>query len=91
MKTSSRALEQAAGSKKIITAPKVEIKHKFWLGTYLLLLFGFGAIYYLLRFDYFNFQHFAKYAENAAPFQRPTLGGMAVVLVLMITGAIKIY
>lgn len=85
-----RALEQAAGSKKL-TAPKVEIKHKFWLGTYLLLLFGFGAIYYLLRLDYFNFQQFARYAEYAAPLQRLTLGAMTVVLVLMIAGAVKAY
>lgn len=43
-----RALEQTAGNKKM-TIPKVEIKHKFWLGTYLLLLLGFGSVYYLLN------------------------------------------
>jgi small-conductance mechanosensitive channel len=85
-----RALEQAAGHKKQ-ELPKVEIKHKFWLGTYILLLFGFGAVYYLLRLDFFNFQQFAKYAEYVAPLQRLTLGAMWVVLVLMVAGAVKAY
>jgi small-conductance mechanosensitive channel len=84
-----RALEQTAGNKK--KKPKVEIKHKFWLGTYLLLLLGFGAVYYLLRLDYFNFEQFAGYKEYVAPLQRLTLGAMTVVLVLMIAGAVKAY
>jgi small-conductance mechanosensitive channel len=85
-----RALEQTAGNKKQ-ELPKVETKHKFWLGTYLLLLIGFGAVYYALRLDFFNFQQFPKYAAYAAPLQRLALGAMAIVLVSMIARLIKIY
>jgi small-conductance mechanosensitive channel len=84
------ALEQASGHQKEKPA-KVEIKHKFWLGTYLLLLIGLGAVYYALRLDLFNFQQFGRYVQYAAPLQRLTLGGMTVVLVLMIAGAVKAY
>jgi small-conductance mechanosensitive channel len=80
-----RALEQTAGNKKM-TAPKVEVKHKFWLGTYLLLLVSGGAIYYLLRLRFFDFA-----AAYIPPLQRAMLGAMAIVLVLMIGKAVKIY
>ena len=80
-----RALEQTAGNKKM-TIPKVETKHKFWLGTYLLLLLGFGSVYYLLRLRFFDFA-----AVYLPPLQRAAMGAMAIVLVLMISKAVKIY
>ena len=80
-----RALEQTAGNKKM-TIPKVETKHKFWLGTYLLLLLGFGSVYYLLRLRFFDFA-----AVYVPPLQRAAMGAMAIVLVLIISKAVKIY
>jgi small-conductance mechanosensitive channel len=80
-----RALEQTVGNKKM-TIPKVETKHKFWLGTYLLLLIGFGSIYYLLRLRFFDFA-----AVYVPPLQRAAVGAMAIVLVLIISKAVKIY
>ena len=66
--------------------PKVEAKQKFWLGTYLLLLLGLGAVYYSLRLEFFSF------ATVYFPLlQRLTLGAMTIVLVLMIAGAVKAY
>lgn len=86
-----RALEQTAGSKKQ-AAPKVAPAQKFWLGTYLLLLLILGAVYFALRFDLFNLEQYAKYKEDYAPLlQRSTVGTMAIVMLLMISKAIKIY
>jgi small-conductance mechanosensitive channel len=80
-----RALEQTAGNKKQ-KAPKIETKHKFWLGTYLLFLIGLGSFYYLTRLRFLDFA-----AAYIPPIQRATLGAMAIVLVLMIVKGIKIY
>lgn len=80
-----RALEQTVGNKKQ-QAPKIETKHKFWIGTYILLLVGLGAVYYLLRLHFFDFA-----AAYVPPLQRGTLGVMAIVLVLMLSRAAKIY
>lgn len=80
-----RALQQTAGNKKQ-TKRKVEAKHKFWLGIYVLLLLGLGAVYYLLRLHYFDFA-----ARYVPPIQRGTLGAMGVVLTLLIAKIIKVF
>jgi small-conductance mechanosensitive channel len=85
-----RALEQTAGAKKP-TTPKVEPAQKFWLGTYLLLLLGLGAVYFLLRVDFFNLEQYPKYAEYVPLLQRLTVGTMAIVMLLMISKAVKVY
>ena len=69
-----RALEQTAGNKPA-KKTVVETKHKFWFGTYLLLLVGFGVFYYLLRLGYFDFA-----VRYIPPLERLTLGAMGVVL-----------
>lgn len=85
-----RALEQTAGNKPQ-TKPKVEIRHKFWLGIYVLLLLGFGVFYYALRLDFFSSLQLPKYDEYVAPLQRFTLGAMAIVLLLMVAKIGKVY
>lgn len=80
-----RALRQTAGNKPKEKS-KVEVKQKFWLGTYLLLLIGLGTLYYLLRLEVFGFA-----VAYLPPLQRATLGAMAIVVVLMIAKAIKVY
>lgn len=78
-----RAFEQTAGNKKQ-TKPKVEAKHKLWLGIYVVLLLGLGAFYYLLRLHFLDFA-----AVYVPPIQRATLGAMTVVLVLIISKIVK--
>ena len=80
-----RALKQTTGTQTIET-PKVEVKHKFWLGAYILLMLGLGSVYYLLRLHFFDFA--AKYVPLL---QRATLGAMAIVLVLMIAKAVNVF
>jgi small-conductance mechanosensitive channel len=80
-----RALNQTAGSKQKVQ-PKVETKHKFWLGTYLLSLIGLGVFYYLLRLQFFDFA-----ALYIPPIQRATLGTMVIVLILMVSKIVKVY
>lgn len=80
-----RAFEQTAGNKKQ-TKPKVEAKHKFWLGIYVLVLLGLGAVYYLLRLHYFDFA--ARYVPLI---QRGTLGAMTIVLVLIVSKIVKTF
>ncbi len=80
-----RALEQTAGNKPAKKAV-VETRHKFWLGTYVLLVAGFGVFYYLLRLGYFEFA-----VRYVPPLQRLTLGVMGVVLVLFTLKLAKVY
>jgi small-conductance mechanosensitive channel len=64
----------------------MKAKHKIWFGSYLIMLFGLGATYYLLRLEFFGF------ATQFAPLlQRFTLGAMAIVLVLAIAQLISTY
>jgi small-conductance mechanosensitive channel len=79
------ALEQTTGIQKQ-AAPPVETKHKFWLGTYILLLLASGGVYYLLRLHYFDVE-----ARYSPPLQRFTLGTMGIVLVLMVSRAARVY
>jgi small-conductance mechanosensitive channel len=80
-----RALEQTAGNKPVLK-PVVETKEKLWLGTYLLLLLGFGAAYFLLRLGYLDFAF-----RYVPPLQRIALGGMAIVVILMVLEIVKSY
>jgi small-conductance mechanosensitive channel len=80
-----KALEETAGPKPA-ELPKVETKHKFWIGSYLLLLVIFGILYYLIQFSFFGFAR--NYADLI---QRLTAGAMGIVIVLIIQKAVKIY
>ena len=66
--------------------PVVETRQKFFLGTYLLLLLGFGGLYYVLRLQIFGFA-----ARYLALLQRLTVGVMAIVLVLAVAKVIDVY
>lgn len=80
-----RALEQTAGNKPA-EKPKVEARHKFSLGIYVLILLGLAVFYYLLRFNTFDFA-----ARYIPAIQRGVLGLMAIVVILLISKIIKIY
>ncbi len=80
-----RALEQTAGTDKPVK-PAVEPKQKFRLFTYFILLLGFGAFYWLLHLQVFGF------AEQYVPLlQRLSLGALAIVVLLTLIKAIKLY
>lgn len=80
-----KALEQTT-TKKEVKKHVVKTKHKFFLGSYLLLLFFLAVLYYFLRFNPFDF------AEKYIPFiQRLTLGAMAITLVFAVAKIIEVY
>ncbi|HEX2641293.1 MAG TPA: mechanosensitive ion channel family protein [Pyrinomonadaceae bacterium] len=80
-----RALEQTAGNKPAIH-PKVEAKHKLWIGTYLAALLVFGVLYYFVRHGAFRFAN-----EYETLVQRLVVGLMAVTLVLIGRTVIKAF
>lgn len=79
-----RALEQTAGTRT--PPPTVEAKQKFWLGTYVILLAAFGALYALLSLNVFAFA-----APIVPLLERLSLGATGVVLLLTIVKAAKVY
>jgi small-conductance mechanosensitive channel len=80
-----RAFEQTAGNKPT-ERPKVETRHKFWIGTYIAIFVVFLIAYYLIRLGYFDFAE--RYHALA---QRLNVGAMAIVLILVALKAAKAY
>lgn len=80
-----RALKQATGDKET-DKPKVETKHKLWLGTYVLVLLGLGGLHYLLGWKFFGFTD-----AQRALFQRLTRGAVLVTFVLTVSKVIDAY
>jgi len=81
-----RALDEASGSKPQKKA-KVEPRQKFFLGTYLIVLFSAIAFYYLVTFGYLDLA-----GERYIPvLERVALGTAAIVLVLAIGALIRNY
>ena len=79
------ALEQTTG-KKPDERQKVETRHKVWLGSYILLLFVLGVVYYLLR------RKELAFAEDYIPLiQRLVVGFMAIDVVLIVKRAVKAF
>jgi small-conductance mechanosensitive channel len=82
-----RALEQTTGqTPDEKPKPPVEAKHKFFLGTYVVLLLALGGLYYLQRMSFFDFA-----TRYRPPLQRATLGAMGVVVVLGVAKAVDAY
>jgi small-conductance mechanosensitive channel len=81
-----RALEQTGGSSTSKPARKIEPKHKFWIGTYFVLLVVCGGIFYLFRLGFFAFT-----GQYAPLLQRVTLGAMAIILLLAIVKLVRVY
>jgi len=78
------ALKQTTGRKQ--GAKVVETKDKFWFGSYILLLLGFGAILYLFSFEFFGL------SENIrTTLQRFIKGALLIVFVLGISKVLQIY
>jgi small-conductance mechanosensitive channel len=80
-----RALEQASPATEV-AKPVIESKHRFWLLTYLATFFGFCILYFLVRFEAFEFA-----ARFQPLLQRLTLGATWIMLVLTVSRAIKLF
>jgi small-conductance mechanosensitive channel len=80
------ALKHTATTKQEATQPVVETKDKLWFLSYVLLLIGFGVVYYLLNFEFFGLKETLR-----GTLQRITRGALFVVVVLGIAKAIQIY
>ena len=81
-----RALEQAGGAAEPKEKTPVERKQKLWFGTYVLLLLGFAALYYVIRLGVLDFP------ERFNPLlQRLSLGLAAIALVLAISSIVRAY
>ena len=65
---------------------KLEPKHKFWIATYLIILFGFIGMFYLARFEFFRFA--GQYEQLV---QRVALGAAAITLLLLVLRVAKAY
>lgn len=84
-KSVRRELEQTTGSDKA-KKPKVDTGNKFRIGILVLLFIAFAVLYYASRFNYLDFA-----SDWPLPVQRIILGGLAIVLVLLITSVVKAY
>jgi small-conductance mechanosensitive channel len=81
-----RALEQTGGASTSKSKPPIESKHKFWIGTYLVLLVASGTLYYLFRLDFFAF------TGGFNPLlQRITTGMSAIILLLTLVKIVRVY
>ena len=81
-----RALEQAGGSTAEKPPRKIEVKHKFWIGTYVALLVVSAGVYYLFRLGFLDFV-----GPYKPLLQRLTLGMMTIALLLTVTRIIRVY
>jgi len=80
------ALKQTTGTKEATAKPVAKLEDKLWFGTYILVLLGILALYYLLGSDLFPAQ--GKYISL---FRQLSIGGILVVLVMAIAKSIRVY
>ena len=90
--TGGQALKETEARREEAKQPpqQAEKSHKFWAGTYLLLLVALGVLYYALRLNFFD--RFFQLAPNyRTPVQRTVVGAMCIVLVLTVAKGINAY
>ena len=74
---------QRSGAAPRPDAP-VDVRHRFWLGFWILALLGLAAVYYLMHTSAFDFL-----GESLPPARRAVGGGMAVAIVLAASRAMQ--
>ena len=79
-----RALEQTTTPDKPITVPPVQSREKIRLGIYFLAVVAVGAVYYLIRLEFFGLPD-----RYNSLLERIALGIMAVIVVLTIGAVIR--
>jgi small-conductance mechanosensitive channel len=80
------ALKQTAGTKEAAPKPVAKLSDKLWFGTYLFVLLGLLAFYYLLDSDLFPTN--ARYISFI---RQLTIGAILIVLVIAIATSIRVY
>ncbi len=80
------ALKQTEGTKEIVPKPVPELRDKLWFGTYLLVLLGLLAFYYLLGTDLLSAE-----IPYIATLRSLLLGGVSIVLAGAIAKSIRVY
>lgn len=80
------ALKQTAGMSETGSKPTANPQDKFWFGTYILILFGLFALYYLLGSDLFPTD-----TQYLPSLQRWVLGFLLIVIVIAIAKSIRVY
>jgi small-conductance mechanosensitive channel len=79
-----KALEQTAGKETV--SPTVKKKQKMFLGTYVVVLLGLGAFYYVLRLHLFNVG-----GTLDAFLQRADLGAIGIATVVAVAKSVDVY
>jgi len=80
------ALKQTTGTKEAAIKPVAKMEDKLWFGTYILVLLGLLAFYYLLGSDIFPTP--GKYISLV---RQLLVGAILVVLVMAIAKSIRVY
>ena len=80
------ALKQTAGTKETAPKPVANVQDKFWFGTYILIVLGLLAFYYVLGSDIFPPN--ARYIPSL---RRLLVGAVFIVLVMGIAKSIRVY
>src|SRR5215207_482430 len=80
------ALKQTTGTKETAPRPSPKLGDKLWFGTYILVLLGLIALYYLLRAEIFPAQ-----ARYVLLFRRLLIAAMLIILVVAIAKSIRVY
>ena len=80
------ALQQTSGTKEIVAKPVAQLQDKLWFSTYILLLLGLVAVYYLLDINLLPIA-----TRYAALLRRLVIGAMLVVLILGVGNTIRVY
>src|SRR5215216_163027 len=80
------ALKQTTGTKETIPPPAPELRDKLWFGTYIFVLLGLLALYYLLGSDFIPAE--MKYLPTL---RNLVLGAVFVVLMGAIAKSIRVY
>lgn len=80
------ALKQTSGTKENAPKPVAKMEDKLWFGTYIVILLGLLAFYYLLGSDLFPTQ-----TRSVSLIRQLTVGVLLVVLAIAIAKSIRVY
>jgi small-conductance mechanosensitive channel len=80
------ALKQTAGTKETIPPPVPELRDKLWFGTYIIIVLGLLAFYYLLGSNLMPAD--TNYIPNIRSF---LLGAISVVIMMAVSKSIRVY
>lgn len=80
------ALKQTAGTKEAASKPVPEWKDKLWFVTYIVVMLGLGALYYLVGSSLFQID-----AQFISLLRRLLIGAILLVLVGLLTKSVRVY